>query len=326
MKWERDLGFNFSMMNIDDNLLTYDGVQPEQVVDSTAASGTTPSDTSQQKQTITATENASDEPSILPFAKTIEAGVHIGLSVNRWNPRMSPYVFQKKRKYCVFNTSKVLSCLRLAFDFLKQVASNNGQILVDTRNRRVQKWVRENCADIPNVHYVAQRWLGGTLTNLKTIHNSIDKLNSLTNLQKSDDFKKYTKKEQIAINKTVEKMIKFFGGIMNMNGLPDVLIVDDAVSGKNAISEANKLGIPVVALANTNANPQLINYIIPCNTHSPRSVVLILSALLDAIKITRGEPAKVAFKKDEEVELFFFPKSEFSRRVVNHRSGQRRHR
>lgn len=156
------------------------------------------------------------------------------------------------------------------------------------------------------------------------MNNSVEKLNSLVALKNSPDFARYTKKEQIEIEKKITKLVKFFGGIIQMKGLPDVIVLTDPITGKNTVSEAMKLGIPVVSLANTNANPELINHLIPCNTHSSRAVILILSVLLDAVKMACGQEPTVAFKKSEEITLFSLPRVEHVRKIVNHRISKRR--
>jgi small subunit ribosomal protein S2 len=161
--------------------------------------------------------------------------------------------------------------------------------------------------------------LGGTLTNFKTISKSIDKLNNLISLQMSDEIKKYSKKEQVMINKEIEKMNKFFGGIRIMRGLPQVIVVADPILEHNAVEEAKKLHIPVVALANTNANPDKVDFLIPANTNSIRTVYLLLSILYDAIAEYNNEPLSIVGKPDSEIILPEIAKRVASQPVVTHK-------
>lgn len=269
----------------------------------------------------------------------MEIGGHIGLSRKRWNPKMRPYIYVKRYnpnprderrrdyfppQYDVFNIPLVQTRLREAFDFLYQTAQAGGVILfVGTKTRQVQELIRQIAART-GVNYVYQRWLGGTLTNFKTINNSIRQLN-LLNERREQGLSQYTKKEQIGINKKAIKLEKFFGGIKTMRGLPNVIVVDDPYHEKNAVTEAKKLGIAVVGIANTNADPTLLDYIVPANNASIRSITLYLNLLADAVAMAQGKAPLFAFKTDEEINIPAPPRRERSssetRTVVSRRNS-----
>ncbi|WP_052663049.1 30S ribosomal protein S2 [Mycoplasmoides pirum] len=246
------------------------------------------------------------EKPIVTTSKIMEVGGHIGFSKRRWNPKMKPYIYTKRgvnfnSPYDVLNLPLVHERLKEAFDYLVEVSKNNGTILfVGTKTKQVQELVRDIAKRVPNINYIYQRWLGGTLTNFKTINNSIKQLNKLTERSQTG-LGEYTKKEQILIMKKLNKLEKFFGGIKNMRGLPSVIVVDDPVHEKNAIFEARKLNIPIVAISNTNANPDLIDYIVPANNTSIRSITLFMNLLADAVAIGQNQKPLFAFKTDEEI-------------------------
>ncbi|WP_052663890.1 30S ribosomal protein S2 [Mycoplasmoides alvi] len=263
------------------------------------------------------------EKPIVSTSKIMEVGGHIGVSKRRWNPKMKPYIYTKRgvnftTPYDVFNLPLVHEKLRNAFDFLFEVSKNNGTILfVGTKTKQVQELVKEIANRVPSISYIYQRWLGGTLTNFKTINNSIKQLKKLTE-RRENGLSEYTKKEQILIIKKLNKLEKFFGGIKNMHGLPNVIVVDDPVHEKNAIMEARKLNIPIVAIANTNANPNLIDYIVPANNTSIRSITLFMNLLADAVAMGINEKPLFAFKNDEEIVIAQIQRRNYeNRNVVN---------
>lgn len=273
------------------------------------------------KTTDTEEKNNGQKP-IVTISKIMEVGGHIGYSKRRWNPKMKPYIYNKKGnngQYDVLNTPLVQEKLTAAFDYLTEVAKNRGVILfVGTKTKQVQDLIKEIAARI-NVNYIYQRWLGGTLTNFKTINNSIKQLNKLIEMREKG-LGQYTKKEQILMIKKLDKLEKFFGGIKTMRGLPNVIVVDDPIHEKNAVTEAKKLGIPVIALANTNADPDLIDYLIPVNNVSIRSVTLFMNLLADAVAIANGKKPVFAYKDDDEIVIAQVVRKErpdYQRNIVN---------
>ncbi len=241
----------------------------------------------------------------------LESGIQVGMSTKRWNPKMKPFIYKKKtnlynkNSYYVIDLTKIMVFLNNAYKFLSSVSQNHGSILfVGTKKSAAIRDLIKEEAKRTQSHYVTQRWLGGTLTNFRTLSNSIKKLNDLVALQKFGEIEeKYTKKEQICMLKETERLNKFVGGIRLMNTLPQALIVIDPVADQNAIKEAKSMHIPVVALANTNADPSNIDFIIPCNNMSLRSLTLVLTILADAICEGRGEPTKFVGKEDSEIQL-----------------------
>lgn len=262
----------------------------------------------------------SNEKHIVSTEKIMEVGGHIGYSKKRWNPKMKPFIYTRRGyhfnpQYDVFNLPLLHEKLKTAFQFLTEIASNKGVILfVGTKNKQVQDLIKEIAKRI-DVNYIYQRWLGGTLTNFKTIDNSIKQLHKLTK-ECEIGLGKYTKKEQILILKKKAKLEKFVGGIKNMRGLPNVIVIDDPVHEKNAVLEARKLNIPIVAISNTNADPDLIDYIVPANNTSIRSITLFMNILADAIAIGRGKEPLFAFKNDSEIVIAQPLRREY-RNIVN---------
>lgn len=248
---------------------------------------------------------------LVSASKLIEVGAHIGLNPRKWNPKMSPYIYAKRSNNLVIDVLKSLIYLNKAYSFIQELTKNGGRILIVGTNGKLIKDLIKDEAKRGQCYYITQRWLGGTLTNFKNISKSIKKLNDNIQLQKTGEIDKYTKKEQININKETEKLSKFYGGIRTMRKLPNAIIVLDPDHDKNAVAEARKLNIPVIALANTNADPNLIDYIIPINNHSIRSIALILGVLMDATCEVRNEPVKFVGKSDEEIVL---PETQSKRR------------
>lgn len=260
---------------------------------------------------------------LVSATKLMEAGSHIGMPARFWNPKMKPFVYNKRNgKGQVIDVLTTLVFLNRAYNFIKDITKEGGRVLfVGTRKDIIKEHVKSEAKRVKSF-YVNQRWLGGTITNFKTISKSIDKLNKLIALQLSDEIKKYTKKEQVAINKQTEKLMKFFGGIRTMRQKPDVIVVTDPIAEKNAIQEARKAKIPVVAIANTNADPSLVDFIIPANNSSIKTVYLIISILADAIAEARGETLSVVGKTNEEIILPEVAKK-VTEEVVRHKKFDR---
>ena len=241
---------------------------------------------------------------LVSVAKLMEAGAHIGLSRQMWNPKMSLFIYKsKKLTKTIIDILKIIVFLSRAYNFLYDISENEGKILfVGTHNDNIKNYVKEEATRV-GAFYVNQRWLGGTLTNYRTINNSINKLNRLTSLLNSESIKLYTKKQRLDISRQVTKLEKFIGGIKEIKGLPNAIVVTDPVLEHNAVKEARDLHIPVIAIANTNANPNLIDFIIPANTYSIKTQWLILSILADAIATSKGQETKIVGKKDNEIIL-----------------------
>ena len=241
--------------------------------------------------------------SLISANKLINVGTHIGLHPSKWNPRMKPYIYAKKETNDIIDIVKTLIFLKRACVFLEDLTKDGGNLLIVGTRGKVLRQHIEAEANRSNSFYVVQRWLGGTLTNFKNIKKSIKKMND--NLQSMSDgtINNYTKKEQLLIQKETNKLLKFYGGIRNMRRLPNAILILDPVNDINAVKEARKLNIPVIAFANTNADPYLIDYIIPMNNNSITSIILVLNILIDSICKVNGQPTKVIGVPDDEIVL-----------------------
>lgn len=218
----------------------------------------------------------------------LEAGAHFGHQTRRWNPKMKPYIFGARGGIHIIDLTKTAEGLAVATKFATEVASKGGLILFVGTKRQVQTIVKQAAveADMP---YVTQRWLGGMLTNFRTIRAQINRLKKLEAQTESGELAaNYNKKEQGVLTEEMNKLENIFGGIKNTEGLPAALFVVDAPREDIAILEANKLGIPVIALADSNANPDLIAYPIPANDDALRSVAVITGAIAAAAKAGRA--------------------------------------
>lgn len=254
------------------------------------------------KANANSTNKKTNKP-LVSALKLIQAGAHIGLHPRKWNPKMKYFIYKKVKNNHIIDVVKSLNYLQRACQFLEELSKNGGKVLiVGTNGEIIQDLIKKESKRI-KAFYVTQRWLGGTLTNFKNISKSIKKLNDNIDLIKTGEISKYTKKEQIQIKKDTEKLNKFYSGIKNMRKIPDAMIILDPVIDQNAVLEARKLNIPIIALANTNADPQLIDFIIPTNNNSFRTIWVILNVLIDSIALINNEPTKVIGKSDEEIIL-----------------------
>lgn len=211
----------------------------------------------------------------------LEAGVHFGHQSNRWNPKMAPYIFGKKNGVHIVDLSKTVRLLAEAVDFIREVSAGGGQILFVATKRQAKETVRDQ-AIRAGQFYIVNRWLGGTLTNFKTITKSVDKLKDLERMSQDGSYQKYTKKEVLGFERERERLEANVGGIKEMKGLPRALFVFDPKREDIAISEANKLGIPVVAVCDTNCSPDGVDYVIPGNDDSIRSIRLFAASMAEA--------------------------------------------
>ena len=212
----------------------------------------------------------------------LEAGVHFGHQTHRWNPKMKPYIYGARNGIYVIDLRKTSDKLDEAYEAVREFAARGKNVVfVGTKKQAADVMAEE--AQRAGAYYINRRWLGGMLTNFETIRARINKLRELEADMESGRFNSYSKKEIAQINKKLEKLSKTLGGIKEMRGMPDMLFIVDQKEELIAIKEANKLGIPVVCLADTNADPDGINYIIPGNDDAIRSVKLIASKIADAI-------------------------------------------
>jgi len=232
----------------------------------------------------------------------LKAGVHFGHQTRYWNPKMKPFIFGARNKVHIINLEKTVPMFNEALAELAKVGEKKGKVLFVGTKRAASEAVKEFAIN-SNQYYVNNRWLGGMLTNYKTVRQSIKRLKELESQAQDGTFEKLTKKEALMRTREMEKLEKSLGGIKDMGGLPDALFVIDADHEHIAVKEANNLGIPVYAVVDTNSDPDGIDYIIPGNDDAIRAVQLYLSAVAEAVKEGRNQDAVVAAaEKDGFVE------------------------
>ena len=242
--------------------------------------------------------------SSVSMKQLLEAGVHFGHQTRRWNPKMKKYIFTERNGIYIIDLQQTVKMLDTAYDFIREVSAEGGQILFVGTKKQARDAIREE-AERCGMHYVNARWLGGMLTNYTTIKKRIARLEQLNAMKEDGTFDLLPKKEVVKLELEIEKLEKFLGGIRNMDGLPKALFVVDTKKEKIAVAEARKLGIPVVAIVDTNCDPDEVDYIIPGNDDAIRAVKLIAGRMADAVIEGRegeqfGEAAQEAV--EEEVE------------------------
>ena len=220
--------------------------------------------------------------SVISMKQLLEAGVHFGHQTRKWNPKMSKYIFNARNDIHIINLEDTVVLIDKAYDYIKEMASQGKTILFVGTKKQAQKAIEDE-AKRCGMYYINSRWLGGTLTNFKTIRSRIERLNKLNNMEKVGEFNLLPKKEVIALKAERDKLEKNLGGIKDMTKLPDVLFVVDTKKEHIAVKEAKTLGIPVVALLDTNCDPEPIDYVIPGNDDAIRAVSLIAGAMANAV-------------------------------------------
>ncbi|MGN0663813.1 MAG: 30S ribosomal protein S2 [Negativibacillus sp.] len=220
--------------------------------------------------------------SVVSMKQLLEAGVHFGHQTRRWNPKMARYIFTERNGIYIIDLQKTVKKLEEAYAFVKEVAANGDTVLFVGTKKQAGDSVKEE-AERAGVHYVNARWLGGMLTNFKTIRRRIQRLEQLRKMQEDGTFDRLTKKEVIKLELEIDKLEKYLGGIKTMDKLPGALFIVDPRKERIAVAEAKKLGIPIVAIVDTNCDPDEIDYVIPGNDDAIRAVKLIASTMADAI-------------------------------------------
>ena len=219
---------------------------------------------------------------VVSMKQLLEAGVHFGHQTRRWNPKMKKYIFTERNGIYIIDLQKTVRKLEEAYMFVRDLSAQGKEVLFVGTKKQAQDSIREE-ATRAGAHYVNARWLGGMLTNFRTIRGRIARLNQLKAMEEDGTFDLLPKKEVAKLTHEIEKLEKFLGGIKNMKGLPGALFIVDPRKEKIAVSEAKKLGIPVVAIVDTNCDPDDVNYVIPGNDDAIRAVKLISSCMADAI-------------------------------------------
>ncbi|HZI83900.1 MAG TPA: 30S ribosomal protein S2 [Casimicrobiaceae bacterium] len=232
----------------------------------------------------------------------LEAGVHFGHQTRYWNPKMADYIFGQRNKIHIVNLEKTMAMYQEAVKYVRQLAANRGTILFVGTKRQARDIVAEE-AQRAGMPFVDHRWLGGMLTNFKTVKASIKRLKDLETMAQDGTFEKISKREALTLQREMDKLNRSLGGIKEMGGLPDALFVIDVGYQKIAVTEANKLGIPIIGVVDTNHSPDGIAYVIPGNDDSSRAIRLYARGVADAILEGRSQVIQEIVQPDEFVEV-----------------------
>ena len=243
---------------------------------------------------------------VVSMKQLLEAGVHFGHQTRRWNPKMARYIFTERNGIYIIDLQKTVKKLDEAYMFVRDIVANGGNVLFVGTKKQAGDSVREE-ATRAGAYYVNARWLGGMLTNFKTIRRRIDRLAQLRKMEEDGTFELLPKKEVSKLNLEIEKLEKFLGGIKDMKKLPAAMFIVDPRKEKIAVAEAHKLGIPIVAIVDTNCDPDEIDYVIPGNDDAIRAVKLLSATRADAILegrqgSTEAAEEEAAEKENEETE------------------------
>ena len=224
---------------------------------------------------------------VVSISNLLEAGVHFGHQTKRWNPKMKEYIFTTRDDIYIIDLQKTLACMEEAYTAISEIAKNGGTFLFVGTKKQAQEAALEN-ATRSNSYYVTQRWLGGTLTNFRTIRRRVKRLEEIEKMEENGTFDVLPKKEVIQIKKEYEKLNNLLGGIREMTKLPQALIIVDPKKEYNAIREARKLNIPIFGIVDTNCDPDDVDYVIPGNDDAVRAVKVVIGALTNAICEANG--------------------------------------
>ena len=238
--------------------------------------------------------------SVVSMKQLLEAGVHFGHQTRRWNPKMAEYIFAERNGIYIIDLQKTVKNLEVAYNFVRDLAMNGEEILFVGTKKQAQDSVKEEAirCEMP---FVNARWLGGMMTNFNTIKLRIRRLNQLRKMAENGTFDLLPKKEVIKLRLEIEKLEKYLGGIQEMKGLPGALFIDDPRKERIAVSEAKKLNIPIVAIVDTNCDPDEIDYVIPGNDDAIRAVKLIAATMADAVlEGKQGVQGSAAVEAEEE--------------------------
>ena len=220
--------------------------------------------------------------SVISMKQLLEAGVHFGHQMRRWDPRMKPYIFTDRNNIYIIDLQQTVKLIEVAYDIIREISSNGGNVLFVGTKKQAQESIK-NEAERCGMYYINYRWLGGTLTNFDTIRKRVKRLHELEEMENNKMFEILPKKEVISLKREKEKLKKVLTGIKDMKELPAAIFVVDPKKEKIAVAEAIKLSIPIVAIVDTNCNPEEIDYVIPGNDDAIRAVKLISSVIADAV-------------------------------------------
>ena len=241
--------------------------------------------------------------SVVNMKQLLESGVHFGHQTRRWNPKMEQYIFTERNGIYIIDLQQTVRLIDKAYDFVREQAAEGQEILFVGTKRQAQETIKTE-AERCGMPYVNERWLGGMLTNYKTIKKRIERLEELEEMEEEGIFEVLPKKEVIELQREHDKLEKFLGGIRDMDGLPDLIYITDPRKESIAVSEARKLDIPIVSIVDSNCDPDLIDYVIPGNDDAIRAVKLISSVIADAVlEGKQGEQSKESEQSDKEAQI-----------------------
>ena len=230
---------------------------------------------------------------VISMKQLLEAGVHFGHQTRRWNPKMAPYIYTERNGIYIIDLQKTVKKLEEAYSFVREISANGGSVLFVGTKKQAQDAIKEEAARCGG-YYVNARWLGGMMTNFRTMRTRIDRLAQLRKMEEDGTFAMLPKKEVIKHQGEIEKLEKYLGGVKEMKKIPAALFIVDPRKERNAIAEATKLNIPIVAIVDTNCDPDEIDYVIPGNDDAIRAIRLIAAAMANAaIEGRQGEDATV---------------------------------
>ena len=238
----------------------------------------------------------------ISMREMLECGVHFGHQTRFWNPKMAPFIFGHRNKIHIINLEKTLALYQDALKFVRQMTANKGVIMFVGTKRQAREIVKEEAMRCGSP-YVDHRWLGGMLTNYKTVKASIKRLKDMEAMAEDGTFEKLAKKEALNYQREIVKLERSLGGIKDMNGLPDALFVIDVGYHKGAVAEAKKLGIPIIAVVDTNHNPEGLDYVIPGNDDSSRAIRLYARGVADEVLEGRNQVVQEIISDEEFVEV-----------------------
>ena len=238
--------------------------------------------------------------SVIAMKQLLEAGVHFGHQTRRWNPKMAEYIFTERNGIYIIDLQKTVKKIEEAYDFIRSVAADGGEILFVGTKKQAQETIKEEAIRV-GMHYVDARWLGGMLTNFKTIKKRIERLAQLHKMEEDGTFDLLPKKEVIGLKGEMEKLEKYLGGIKEMKKAPAAIFIVDPRKERIAIAEAKKLNIPIVAIVDTNCDPEDVDYVIPGNDEAIRAVKLVVSTIANAV--VEGREGKAEAPAEEEIDI-----------------------
>ena len=255
-----------------------------------------------EQPVVEETTVSTEGTSIITIKKLLEAGSQFGHQTKRWNPKMAPYIYAPRNGIYIIDLQKTVTCVEEAYNALKEITAKGGKTLFVGTKKQIKDIMIEEATRSGSFH-VTQRWLGGTLTNFKTISRRTRRLQQIEAMIEDGTLETYPKKDQLAIKKEQARLVKFFDGIKEMRKLPQAILVIDPRIEHNAVAEAKKLNIPVFGIVDTNSDPDVCDYVIPANDDAVRSVKLLTAVMADAICEAKGAPLEVAYTKDEGEEV-----------------------